>query len=446
MSSILIKNGLVINENQEFHADIYIENGFITEINKNGISRNADKTIDAEGKWVMPGVIDDQVHFREPGLTHKAEIYTEAKAAVAGGTTSFMEMPNTNPQAVTQEELAKKYARAAACSVGNYSFFMGGTNDNIDEILRTDQKNVCGIKLFMGSSTGNMLVDNETTLRAVFSQTPMLIATHCEDEATIRKNTAEYVARYGDDIPFSAHPEIRSTEACLISSQLAQGLAKEYNSRLHILHISTADEVALFDNKTPLKEKRITAEVCVHHLTFNASHYETKGSLIKCNPAIKYESDQKALWYALNNNYFDIIATDHAPHTWEEKQGKYMQAPSGLPLVQHSLQLMLEHAKMGKITRNKVVEKMSHAVADCFNIEKRGYLREGYWADIVIVNPETEVEVKKDNILYKCGWSPLEGEIFTTAIEHTIVSGHLAYSNGKFDESKWGERLTFEIK
>ena len=446
MSSILIKNGLVINENQEFHADIYIENGFITEINKNGISRNADKTIDAEGKWVMPGVIDDQVHFREPGLTHKAEIYTEAKAAVAGGTTSFMEMPNTNPQAVTQEELAKKYARAAACSVGNYSFFMGGTNDNIDEILRTDQKNVCGIKLFMGSSTGNMLVDNETTLRAVFSQTPMLIATHCEDETTIRKNTAEYVARYGDDIPFSAHPEIRSTEACLISSQLAQGLAKEYNSRLHILHISTADEVALFDNKTPLKEKRITAEVCVHHLTFNASHYETKGSLIKCNPAIKYESDQKALWYALNNNYFDIIATDHAPHTWEEKQGKYMQAPSGLPLVQHSLQLMLEHAKMGKITRNKVVEKMSHAVADCFNIEKRGYLREGYWADIVIVNPETEVEVKKDNILYKCGWSPLEGEIFTTAIEHTIVSGHLAYSNGKFDESKWGERLTFEIK
>jgi len=446
MSSILIKNGLVINENQEFHADIYIENGFITEINKNGISRNADKTIDAEGKWVMPGVIDDQVHFREPGLTHKAEIYTEAKAAVAGGTTSFMEMPNTNPQAVTQEELAKKYARAAACSVGNYSFFMGGTNDNIDEILRTDQKNVCGIKLFMGSSTGNMLVDNETTLRAVFSQTPMLIATHCEDETTIRKNTAEYVARYGEDIPISAHPEIRNAESCYISSKLASDLAKEYNSRLHILHISTADEVALFDNKTPLKEKRITAEVCVHHLTFNASHYETKGSLIKCNPAIKYESDQKALWYALNNNYFDIIATDHAPHTWEEKQGKYMQAPSGLPLVQHSLQLMLEHAKMGKITRNKVVEKMSHAVADCFNIEKRGYLREGYWADIVIVNPETEVEVKKDNILYKCGWSPLEGEIFTTAIEHTIVSGHLAYSNGKFDESKWGERLTFEIK
>ena len=446
MASILIKNGLVINENQEYQADIYIENGFIAEINKNGISRNADKVIDAEGKWVMPGVIDDQVHFREPGLTHKAEIYTEAKAAVAGGTTSFMEMPNTNPQATTQEELAKKYARAAACSVGNYSFFMGGTNDNVDEILRTDPKNVCGIKIFMGSSTGNMLVDNEEALRAIFSQTPMLIATHCEDEATIRRNTQAYIDKYGEDIPMSAHPEIRNAEACLLSSTLAKSLAKEYNSRLHILHISTADEVELFDNKTPLKEKRITAEVCVHHLTFNASHYETKGSLIKCNPAIKYESDQKALWYALNNDYFDIIATDHAPHTWEEKQGKYMQAPSGLPLVQHSLQLMLEHAKMGKITRNKVVEKMSHAVADCFNIEKRGYLREGYWADIVIVNPETEVEVKKENLLYKCGWSPLEGEIFTTAIEHTIVSGHLAYSNGQFDESKWGERLTFEVK
>lgn len=446
MASILIKNGLVINENQEYQADIYIENGFIAEINKNGISRNADKIIDASGKWVMPGVIDDQVHFREPGLTHKAEIYTEAKAAVAGGTTSFMEMPNTNPQATTQEELAKKYARAAACSVGNYSFFMGGTNDNVDEILRTDSKNVCGIKLFMGSSTGNMLVDNETTLRGIFSQTPMLIATHCEDEATIRRNTQAYIDKYGEDIPMSAHPEIRDDEACYLSSKMASDLAKEYNSRLHILHISTAAEVELFTNKIPLKEKRITAEVCVHHLTFNASHYETKGSLIKCNPAIKYESDQKALWYALNNDYFDIIATDHAPHTWEEKQNKYLKAPSGLPLVQHSLQLMLEHAKMGKITRNKVVEKMSHAVADCFNIEKRGYLREGYWADIVIVNPETEVEVKKENILYKCGWSPLEGEIFTTAVEHTIVSGHLAYSTGQFDESKWGERLTFEVK
>jgi len=388
-------------------------------------------------------VIDDQVHFREPGLTHKAEIYTEAKAAVAGGTTSFMEMPNTVPQATTQEELAKKYARAAECSLGNYSFFMGGTNDNITEVLKTNPKDVCGIKLFMGSSTGDMLVDNEDTLRGVFSQTPMLIATHCEDETTIRKNTADFVAKYGEDIPMEAHPIIRNEEACYLSSKLASDLAKEYNARLHILHISTAKEIELFTNKIPLAEKRITAEVCVHHLTFNDTNYARKGSLIKCNPAIKSEADQKALWYALNNDYFDIIATDHAPHTWEEKQNKYAKAPSGLPLVQHSLQLMLEHAKMGKITTNKVIEKMCHAPADLFAVEKRGYLREGYHADIVVVNPETQVEVSKSNILYKCGWSPLEGEIFTTAIEQTIVSGHLAYSNGKFDESKKGERLTF---
>lgn len=444
MASILIKNGLLINENQQYIADIYVEDGFIAEINKNGISRSADKTIDAAGKWIVPGVIDDQVHFREPGLTHKAEIYTEAKAAVAGGTTSFMEMPNTIPQATTQEELAKKYARAADCSVGNYSFFMGGTNDNIAEVLKTNPKDVCGIKLFMGSSTGDMLVDNEDTLRSIFSQTPMLIATHCEDEATVRKNTADFTAKYGVDIPMDAHPLIRNEEACYLSSKMASDLAKEYNARLHILHISTAKEIELFTNKIPMAEKRITAEVCVHHLTFNDTHYAQKGSQIKCNPAIKSEVDQKALWYALNNDYFDIIATDHAPHTWEEKQNKYAKAPSGLPLVQHSLQLMLEHAKMGKITVNKVIEKMCHAPADLFAVEKRGYLREGYHADIVVVNPETQVEVSKSNILYKCGWSPLEGEIFTTAIERTIVSGHLAYSNGKFDESKKGERLTFK--
>ena len=443
MASILIKNGLLINENQQYVADIYVEDGFIAEINKNGITRSADKIINADGKWVLPGVIDDQVHFREPGLTHKAEIYTEAKAAVAGGTTSYMEMPNTNPQATTQAELAKKYARAAACSVGNYSFFMGGTNDNIDEVLKTDPATVCGIKLFMGSSTGNMLVDNEDTLRGIFSKTPMLIATHCEDEATVRKNTAEFVAKYGEDIPMEAHPLIRDEEACYLSSKMASDLAKEYNARLHILHISTAKEIELFTNKIPLAEKRITAEVCVHHLTFNDTHYAQKGSLIKCNPAIKSEADQKALWYALNNDYFDIIATDHAPHTWDEKQNKYAKAPSGLPLVQHSLQLMLEHAKMGKITVNKVIQKMCHAPADLFGVQKRGYLREGYHADIVILNPETQVEVSKSNILYKCGWSPLEGEIFTTAIEQTIVSGHIAYAFGKFDESKKGERLTF---
>lgn len=443
MASILIKNGLLINENQQYVADIYVEDGFIAEINKNGITRSADKIINADGKWVLPGVIDDQVHFREPGLTHKAEIYTEAKAAVAGGTTSYMEMPNTNPQATTQEELAKKYARAAACSVGNYSFFMGGTNDNIDEVLKTDPATVCGIKLFMGSSTGNMLVDNEDTLRGIFSKTPMLIATHCEDEATVRKNTAEFVAKYGEDIPMEAHPLIRDEEACYLSSKMASDLAKEYNARLHILHISTAKEIELFTNKIPLAEKRITAEVCVHHLTFNDTHYAQKGSLIKCNPAIKSEADQKALWYALNNDYFDIIATDHAPHTWDEKQNKYAKAPSGLPLVQHSLQLMLEHAKMGKITVNKVIQKMCHAPADLFGVQKRGYLREGYHADIVILNPETQVEVSKSNILYKCGWSPLEGEIFTTAIEQTIVSGHIAYAFGKFDESKKGEKLSF---
>lgn len=443
MASILIKNGLLINENQQYVADIYVEDGFIAEINKNGITRSADKIINADGKWVLPGVIDDQVHFREPGLTHKAEIYTEAKAAVAGGTTSYMEMPNTNPQATTQEELAKKYARAAACSVGNYSFFMGGTNDNIDEVLKTDPATVCGIKLFMGSSTGNMLVDNEDTLRGIFSKTPMLIATHCEDEATVRKNTAEFVAKYGEDIPMEAHPLIRDEEACYLSSKMASDLAKEYNARLHILHISTAKEIELFTNKIPMAEKRITAEVCVHHLTFNDTHYAQKGSLIKCNPAIKSEADQKALWYALNNDYFDIIATDHAPHTWDEKQNKYAKAPSGLPLVQHSLQLMLEHAKMGKITVNKVIQKMCHAPADLFGVQKRGYLREGYHADIVILNPETQVEVSKSNILYKCGWSPLEGEIFTTAIEQTIVSGHIAYAFGKFDESKKGEKLSF---
>ena len=443
MASILIKNGLLINENQQYVADIYVEDGFIAEINKNGITRSADKIINADGKWVLPGVIDDQVHFREPGLTHKAEIYTEAKAAVAGGTTSYMEMPNTNPQATTQEELAKKYARAAACSVGNYSFFMGGTNDNIDEVLKTDPATVCGIKLFMGSSTGNMLVDNEDTLRGIFSKTPMLIATHCEDEATVRKNTAEFVAKYGEDIPMEAHPLIRDEEACYLSSKMASDLAKEYNARLHILHISTAKEIEIFTNKIPLAEKRITAEVCVHHLTFNDTHYTQKGSLIKCNPAIKSEADQKVLWYALNNDYFDIIATDHAPHTWDEKQNKYAKAPSGLPLVQHSLQLMLEHAKMGKITVNKVIQKMCHAPADLFGVQKRGYLKEGYHADIVILNPETQVEVSKSNILYKCGWSPLEGEIFTTAIEQTIVSGHIAYAFGKFDESKKGERLTF---
>lgn len=446
MASILIKNGRVINENQEQKADILIINGKIESISTSGIDADADHIIDASGKLVMPGVIDDQVHFREPGLTHKAEIYTEAKAAVAGGTTSYMEMPNTKPQSTTQEELAKKYKRASECSMANYSFFMGGTNDNIEEVLKTDPHTVCGIKLFMGSSTGNMLVDNEQTLRSIFSQTPMLIATHCEDEATIRKNTAEYIERYGEDIPMKAHPEIRNTEACFISSKLASDLAKEYNSRLHILHISTAKEVELFDNTIPLRDKRITAEVCVHHLSFNDTDYEEKGSLIKCNPAIKSKDDQDALWKALNDDHFDIIATDHAPHTWEEKHNKYLNAPSGLPLVQHSLQLMLDHVKDGRITLEKMVEKMCHAPADCFRIEDRGYLREGYWADIVIVDPDKPYTVTKENILAKCAWSPFEGRTFSSSIDTTIVSGHIAYQNGKFDESKYGERLTFDVQ
>lgn len=445
MSTILIKNGLLINENEQYYADIFIQDGWIAEISKQGIDKAADKVIDADGQWVVPGVIDDQVHFREPGLTHKAEIYTEAKAAVAGGTTSFMEMPNTNPQSTTQEELEKKYTRASECSLANYSFFMGGTNDNIEEVLKTNPRNVCGIKLFMGSSTGNMLVDNEQTLRNIFSQTPMLIATHCEDEATIRKNTAIYEEKYGDDIPMEAHPLIRNTDACYISSKMATDLAKEYNSRLHILHISTAKEVELFTNNIPLRDKRITAEVCVHHLTFNDADYAKKGSLIKCNPAIKSAADQDALWDALNSDKFDIVATDHAPHTWNEKQNKYKKAPSGLPLVQHSLQLMMEHAKNGRITVEKVIEKMCHAPADLFSIEKRGYLREGYYADVVVLDPNKSETVTKDSVHYKCGWSPLEGFAFSSSISHTIVSGHLAYSQGVFNEDVKGKRLMFEI-
>ena len=443
MTSILIKNGLLINENEKFIADIFIEGDLITEISKNGINRNASQVIEAEGKWVMPGVIDDQVHFREPGLTHKAEIYTEAKAAVAGGTTSFMEMPNTNPQATTQLELEKKYSRAKQCSLANYSFFMGGTNDNLEEVLKTDPENICGIKLFMGSSTGNMLVDNEQTLRSIFSKTPMLIATHCEDESTIRRNTSIFKKKYGTKIPFEAHPIIRNHEACYLSSKMATDLAKEYNARLHILHISTEKEIELFTNAIPLQEKKITAEVCVHHLSLNDTYYTEKQSLIKCNPAIKSEKDQAALWHALNNDYFDIIATDHAPHTWEEKMNDYLDAPSGLPLVQHSLQLMIEHVKSSKIAIEKMVQKMCHAPAQLFNINKRGFLREGYFADIVIINPETQEIVTKNNIHYKCGWSPFEGQRFTSSIDHTIVSGHMALSKGKFDETRLGHRLTF---
>jgi dihydroorotase len=443
MASILIKNAELINEGQRFNADVYISEGRIAEISKSGINIPADRTIEAEGQLLLPGIIDDQVHFREPGLTHKAEIYTEARAAVAGGVTSYMEMPNTIPQASTQELLEQKYKRASVCSLANYSFFMGGTNDNLDEVLKTDSGTVCGIKLFMGSSTGNMLVDNEDTLRAIFSKAQLLIATHCEDEQTIRSNTELFIQKYGEDIPFSAHPEIRNAEACHKSSSLAVALAREFNTRLHILHVSTARELELFSNDKILEEKRITAEVCVHHLSFDDTQYSQMGSLIKCNPAIKSKADQNALWDGLLNNKLDIIATDHAPHTWEEKQGKYLKAPSGLPLIQHSLVLMLDYVDQGKLNLEFMVEKMSHAPATMFQIDKRGYIREGYWADLVLVKPGSSWQVNKDNILYKCAWSPMEGRTFNNSVTHTIVSGHLAYEMGEFDESRWGQRLTF---
>lgn len=443
MESIIIKGGQVINEGKIFPADILIENGRISQIAPQ-LNRSADREINAEGKHIIPGIIDDQVHFREPGLTHKGDLYTEPRAAVAGGTTSFMEMPNTKPPAVTQAKLEEKYQAAAQKSLANYSFFMGATNDNIEEVLRTDGRQVCGLKIFMGSSTGNMLVDEPTALESLFSQVPLLIATHCEDEATIRRNMEVYREKYGEDVPISCHPTIRNVEGCLISSTLATNLAKQYNTRLHILHISTRDELALFDSHTPLAEKRITAEVCVHHLYFNADQYETLGTQIKCNPAVKEVAHQSALLPALLENRLDIIATDHAPHTWDEKQQSYFKAPSGVPLVQHSLNVMLKLHQQGKISLEKIVEKMCHAPSICFEMDQRGFLREGYWADIAIVDLEKSWEVNKGNIYYKCAWSPFEGEQFKGQVTSTIVSGHLAYHEGVFNESKMGERLLFD--
>ena len=442
MSTILIRNARLVNEGTIRETDVYCKDGFIEQIGS-GLNQPADTVIDADGNYLLPGVIDDQVHFREPGLTHKATIQSEARAAVAGGVTSFMEMPNTVPNVLTQELLAQKYEIAARTSLANYSFFMGGSNDNLAEVLKTDPTTVCGIKIFMGSSTGNMLVDNVTVLEEVFRQSPMLIATHCEDEATIRANTARYRKQYGDAATAAIHPLVRNEEACLKSSSLAVELAKKHNTRLHILHISTADELALFDNRVPLKEKRITAEVCVHHLWFDADDYARQGNLIKCNPAIKAPHHKPQLWQALLDNRLDIIATDHAPHTWDEKQQPYWQAPSGLPLVQHPLLIMLEAVQQGKLSLEKVVEKMCHAPADCFQIDRRGYVREGYWADLVLVDPKQKTGVTKENIQYQCGWSPLEGTVFGTGITHTIVSGHLAYANGQFNETVTGKRLRF---
>ena len=440
--SILIKQATIVNEGSQFVADILIKNGFIERIDSS-ISTNADKVINAEGLHLLPGMIDDQVHFREPGLTHKANIYTESRAAVAGGITSFMEMPNTVPNTLTQGLLADKYAIAANTSLANYSFFMGASNDNLDEVLRTDARNVCGIKVFMGSSTGNMLVDNPNTLEHLFAQCPMLIATHCEDEATIKSNMAHYKQLLGDDIPVKLHPVIRSVEACYLSSSMAVALAKKHNTRLHILHISTERETHLFDNTVALKDKKITAEACVHHLWFTDADYETKGNLIKWNPAVKTAADRDGVLKAVLDGRIDIIATDHAPHTIEEKAKSYLEAPSGGPLVQHALPALLELYHQGKMSLEQVVEKTAHNPAICFNIEKRGYLREGYWADMVLVDLNAPTTVNKQNILYKCGWSPFEGQVFQSTIQHTIVSGNLVWSNGAFTSEQNGQRLTF---
>ncbi|QMW02432.1 dihydroorotase [Spirosoma foliorum] len=443
MSKLLIRDARLVNEGQIIETDVLIEDGFIAQI-KSGLSdAYVDQVIEANGQYLLPGVIDDQVHFREPGLTHKATIKSEARAAVAGGVTSFMEMPNTVPNALTQELLADKYAIAAQTSLANYSFFMGASNDNLNEVLRTDPKTVCGIKVFMGSSTGNMLVDNEQVLDSLFRKSPMLIATHCEDEATVRANTERYKAEYGDRATADLHPLIRNEEACLKSSSMAVELARKHNARLHILHISTADELALFDNKLPLTEKRITAEVCVHHLWFDSRDYATLGNLIKCNPAIKAPHHKEALLAALLDDRLDIIATDHAPHTWAEKQQPYWQAPSGLPLVQHPLLLMLDFVKQGKLPLETVVRKMSHAPADCFQIDRRGYVCEGYWADLVLVDMNQPSTVTKESIHYQCGWSPLEGHTFGSSVTHTIVSGKLVYQNGEFLTEQVGKRLLF---
>jgi dihydroorotase len=443
MSSTLIRNANLINEGQIIQADLLIKEGVIAKI-ATSIDEQADHVIDAKGKYLMPGVIDDQVHFREPGLTHKAELYTESKAAVAGGITSFMEMPNTKPQTLTQELLEQKYQRAKEVSLANYSFFMGASNDNLEEVLKTDPKTVGAIKIFMGSSTGNMLVDDKSVLENIFEKSKMLIAVHCEDEATIQKNTAHYKSIYGEDVPIELHPKIRSDEACYKSSSMAIELAKKHNTRLHVFHLSTAKEMELFRNDIPLEEKRITAEVCIHHLWFDDSQYAEKGTHIKWNPAVKSVSDRDAVFEALLNDRIDVIATDHAPHTLEEKNNTYFNAPSGGPLVQHALVAMLEFYHQGKISLEKIVEKMCHAPAICFQVQGRGFLREGYAADLVLIDLDSEWQVQKENILYKCAWSPFEGTTFKSRVSHTFVNGHLAYYESQFDESIKGQRLLFD--
>lgn len=443
MKGIVIKNAKIVNEGQIFEGDVLIKGDIIFEVGQNISVKPDYKVIDAEGHYLMPGAIDDQVHFREPGLTYKGDIASESRAAVAGGITSFIEQPNTVPNAVTQELLEDKYQIASQTSYANYGFMMGGTNDNLEEVLKTNPKNVPGIKLFLGSSTGNMLVDNEEVLENIFSSTKMLIAVHCEDEATIKANLAKYKEEFGENVPVTCHHLIRSEEACYLSSSKAIALAKKTGARLHIFHLSTAKEMSLFTNKIPLEEKQITAEVCVHHLWFTNEDYKTKGNFIKWNPAVKTENDRKVLWEALLDGRIDVIATDHAPHTLEEKKKSYLEAPSGGPLVQHAVVAMFEAYHQGKISIEKIVEKMCHNPAKIFKIEKRGFVREGYFADLVLVNTSQPWSVKKENVLYKCGWSPFEGANFKSRITHTFVNGQLVYENSKVKEIKAGKRMLY---
>lgn len=444
LKQTLIKNAKIVNEGETITGDILIEGEFIKAIESSISAKSADVlVIDAEGKHILPGAIDDQVHFREPGLTHKATIATESKAAIAGGITSFIEMPNTVPQTTTVEELESKFDIAEETSYANYSFMFGGTNDNLDEILKVDPKTVAGLKLFLGSSTGNMLVDDPEILEAIFKSTKMVISVHCEDEGTIRKNLKEYQSQFGDDIPIKYHPVIRSEEACYLSSSKAIELAKKTGARLHVFHLSTGKETNLFTNKIPLKDKKITSEVCIHHLWFNSDDYEKKGTLIKWNPAVKTEKDRLEIWEALLDDRIDVIATDHAPHTLEEKQNVYTKAPSGGPLVQHALPALLEMYHRGKISIEKIVEKNAHNPAILFEVEKRGYIKPGYYADLVMVDLNNPWTVTKNNILYKCGWSPFEGTTFKSRITHTFLNGVLVYQNQKVSEVKHAKRLTF---
>lgn len=444
INRILIKNAKVVNEGHIAQLDVLIEGELIVKIEPD-IALGPDmELIDAAGQFLLPGMIDDQVHFREPGLTHKANIATESRAAIAGGITSFIEMPNTNPQTTTREEFDKKLAIAAKTSYANYSFMFGGTNDNLDEILKLDPKKVAGLKLFLGSSTGNMLVDDEDVLRKIFSSTDLVISVHCEDETTIKNNFEKYRARFGDDIPIKYHPIIRSEEACYLSSSRAIELARETGARLHVFHLSTAKETALFRNDIPLEEKKITAEVCIHHLWFSDKDYDEKGTLIKWNPAVKTANDRDKLWEALLDDRIDVIATDHAPHTIEEKSNVYSSAPSGGPLVQHAMVAMMQAVRNGKISVEKMVEKMCHNPAKLFQVSKRGYVREGYYADLVLVDSDSSWTVKKENIEYKCGWSPFEGTTFDSVITHTFVNGNLVYNNGHFSDDRKGKQLEFD--